>query len=67
MFQTACLPLLKLCINLHIPVSQELFQIALTEKSAGVTRTSFEAVYKHQYLDVYIDNFFLFAGVIDSA
>jgi len=48
-------------------VSQELFQIALTEKSAGVTRTSFEAVYKHQYLDVYIDNFFLFAGVIDSA
>lgn len=47
-------------------MSQKLLPIALTEKTAGVTRISFEAVYQQQYLDVYIDNFFLIAGIIDS-
>lgn len=46
-------------------MSQKLLPIALTEKTAGVTRTSFET--QQQYLDVYIDNFFLIAGIIDSA
>lgn len=36
-------------------MSQELLLIALTEKTAGVARTSFEAVYQLQYSDVYID------------
>lgn len=35
--------------------------------TAGITRTSFEAVYQREYLDVYTDNFFLPAGIVGSS
>lgn len=47
-------------------MSQELLLIALTKKTARVTRTSFEAVYQQQFWDVYTDNFFLIAAIVDS-
>lgn len=40
-FQTAYLLLLKLCLNFYVPVSQAFLQVVITEKTAGVTRTSF--------------------------
>lgn len=67
MFQIACLQLLQLCINLHIPVSWELLSVAWAEKTAGITRTSFEAIYQQECLDVHIGNFFLPAGIIGSS
>lgn len=32
---------LKLCLNFHIAVSQALLQVIITEKTGGVTRSSF--------------------------
>lgn len=66
MLQIAYLQLLRLYVNLHIPVSHKLLLIVLIEKTAGVPRTDFEVVSQHQNLHVYIDNFLLAADIIDS-
>lgn len=41
LFLIACMQLLKLCLNFHIPVSQAFLQVVIAEKSSGIARASF--------------------------
>lgn len=41
LFLIACMQLLKLCLNFHIPVSQAFLQVLITQKSSGIARASF--------------------------
>lgn len=67
LFLIARMQLLKLCLNVHIPVSQAFLQVVITEKIGGVARASFLSVIQmHVWIISIVDVRFFFRIVFSN-